>query len=116
MPCAEQGTRADWVGLGLSCPRGDWSSLRLFRLLLPAVTLRPQDSVPGDVYPDSRSRLPLVKPGDSDEPGRQVPAAALANCVGIQTMGAALGRYGYRGGIVQSDSTSPAKENPMSYA
>jgi len=73
-------------------------------LLLPAVTLRAQDSLPGDVYPDSRSRLPLVKPGDSDEPARQVPAAAVANSAGIQTMGAALGRYGYRGGNVQSDS------------
>lgn len=70
--------------------------------LSPAVTLRAQDSLPGDVYPDSRSRLPLVKLGESDEPARQVTAGAAANSAGIQTMRAALGRYGYKGDVAQS--------------
>ena len=73
-------------------------------VLLPAVTLRSQDLLPGDVYPDSRSRLPLVKPGDSDQAARQVTAAAGANFAGIQNMRAVVDRYGYRGDIAQAAS------------
>ncbi len=73
-------------------------------VLLPAVAVRAQDSLPIDIYPDSRSRLPLVKPGDSDEVARQATAAAAANFVGIQNMRAAVNRYGYRGDIAQAAS------------
>jgi hypothetical protein len=52
----------------------------------------------------SRSRLPLVKPGDSDEAGRQATTAAAANFAGIQNMRAAVDRYGYRGDIAQAAS------------
>ena len=73
-------------------------------VLLPAVIIRAQNSLPSDIYPDSRSRLPLVKTGDSGEAAQQAAPAATTNFAGIQNMRAAVDRYGYRGDIAQSAS------------
>lgn len=73
-------------------------------VLSPAVTVRAQDSLPVDIYPDSRSRLPLVKYGDSDEHARQATTAPAANLAGIQNMRAAVDRYGFRNDAAQSAS------------
>lgn len=73
-------------------------------LLLPTLTLCGQDALPGDVFPDSRSRLPLVKLEDLDEHTKKEYAAAVAAFAGTQTMGATIRLTGYRGNVVQSDS------------
>jgi 4-carboxymuconolactone decarboxylase len=73
-------------------------------LLLATVTISAQDALPRDVFPDSRSRLPLVKVEDLDEQAKKEYVAAVANFAGTQTMGAAIRLAGYRGSIVQSDS------------
>src|SRR4051794_25138289 len=77
---------------------------RTLLVLLPAVTVRAQNSLPDDIYPDSRSRLPLNKPGDSDEAVRQVASTTVTNFVGVQNMRTTLDRYGYRGDVAQSAS------------
>jgi alkylhydroperoxidase family enzyme len=74
----------------------------IFPLLLPTVAIGGQDSLPSDVFPDSRSRLPLVKPEDLH--AQKSYAGAVANLAGTQTMASAIHRNGYRGIIVQSDS------------
>lgn len=73
-------------------------------LLLPTLTLWGQDALPGDVFPDSRSRLPLVKLEDLDEHAKKEYAAAVAAFAGTQSMGATIRLASYRGNVVQSDS------------
>ena len=73
-------------------------------LLLPTLTLCGQDALPGDVFPDSRSRLPFVKLEDLDEHAKKEYAAAVAAFAGTQTMGATIRLAGYRGNVVQSES------------
>ena len=76
----------------------------VFLFLLPTLTICGQDALPGDVFPDSRSRLPLVKLEDLDEHAKKEYAAAVAAFAGTQTMGATIRLTGYRGNIVQSES------------
>jgi 4-carboxymuconolactone decarboxylase len=73
-------------------------------VVLPTLTLRAQHALPGDIDPDSRSRLPLAKPGASEEAARPVSAGAAANFAGIQNMRAAVDRYGFRGDVAQAAS------------
>src|SRR4051794_39587487 len=73
-------------------------------VLLPAVILRSEDSLPSDVHPDSRNRLPLVRPEHSDEAARPASSTTGGNLAGVQSMRAVLDRYGYRGDVAQAAS------------
>ncbi len=61
-------------------------------------------NVPKDVDPDSRSRLPLIKPDDLDLAARKAYDAAAANFAGIQQGSALLRLHGYAGNVVQGKS------------
>jgi hypothetical protein len=64
----------------------------------PTVWISAQDaksSLPEDVYPDSRNRLPLIKREDVDERAKKTYDAAVASFAGaVPAMGAAIRLHG----------------------
>jgi hypothetical protein len=73
-------------------------------LLAPAVVTNAQNALPSDVSPDTRNRLPLIKPADSQDPAQQAPARGGVNVAGVQIMSPILRANGYHGIGVQSET------------
>jgi len=70
-----------------------------------AVGLGAQDSLPADLHPESRSRLPLAQREDLGEQAKKAYDDAVAGFPGVRPgMGAIIRLNGYRGNIVQADS------------
>jgi 4-carboxymuconolactone decarboxylase len=64
-----------------------------------------QDTLPKDINPDSRNRLPLIKREDLDDAGKKAHDAAVASFAGApQAMGAEIRLHGTPGIIPQTES------------
>ncbi len=77
----------------------------LFLFLAAALRIWADDSLPTDVHPESRSRLPLATRDSLDDQGKKAYDDTVATFPGPRPgMGAVIRLNGYRGNIVQSDS------------
>lgn len=79
----------------------------LLLLLCASIQIYSQDAntLPRDVYADSRNRLPAASREDLDEQGRKGYDDFLASFPGARpAMGATIRLHGYRGNVVQVDS------------
>ena len=82
-------------------------SVSVIALLSLFATIRicAQDTLPKDINPDSRNRLPLIKREDLDDAGKRAYDAAVANFAGApQAMGNAIRLHGTPGIIPQTES------------
>lgn len=74
-------------------------------LLAPLLRISAQGTLPKDVDPESRNRLPAAKRDSLDEPGKKAYDDAVAGFPGAHPgMSAMLRLNGYQGNIVQAES------------
>src|SRR5579864_347884 len=82
-------------------------SVSVIALLSLFATIRicAQETLPKDINPDSRNRLPLIKRADLDDAGKKAYDAAVASFAGApQAMGAEIRLHGTPGIIPQTES------------
>jgi len=73
--------------------------------LFATIRICAQDTLPKDINPDSRNRLPLIKRLDLDDAGKKAYDAAVASFAGApQAMGAEIRLHGTPGIIPQTES------------
>jgi 4-carboxymuconolactone decarboxylase len=73
--------------------------------LFATIRICAQDTLPKDINPDSRNRLPLIKREDLDDAGKKAYDAAIASFAGApQAMGNAIRLQGTPGIIPQTES------------